>query len=105
MKLFTKLVSKRLNINFAFSQTLAFFGKFMVQNSMNWNTTQSCEFSIIEESFLKQRLQTIYDVVINGLGLFFGFTIYKAKSTVFVCLFFGIIIWADSRGENCNNNP
>lgn len=60
----------------------------MVQNSMKWNTMWSCEFSIIEESFLKQRLRTIYDFVINCLGLFFGFPLYKAKSTVFICLVF-----------------
>lgn len=38
MKLFTKLVSKRLNINFTFSQSFKFFGTFVVKSSTKWNT-------------------------------------------------------------------
>ena len=46
--LFLKLVSKRLNINFACSQPLDFPRVFILQNSVRWTTAGSCAFSIIQ---------------------------------------------------------
>lgn len=48
---------------------------------------QSCEFSIIQESFLKQRLQTIYDFMINCLGYSLVFPFTKLKTLILFVYF------------------
>ena len=46
---------------------------------------QYVAFSIIQRSFLKQKLQILCDFVVECLKPFFGFPICKVKNTVFVC--------------------